>query len=250
MRDERLADLNFRQLLHYDGGGPPVQHSFDTPLACSGYCVHCEERGNVFHNAGDSFDQMSHGCDTSVYEKLLGGPIPNREGRLEVPIIFLLENPGGDRGIGEPVKFRGCKKRPPVNHYYWTPSVSTWPSTWPLDNEKNIYGDYFAYLMNKHRLSNVYITNLIKCNVSKEKSDYNYNESRSNCVERWFRREMKIFSPKFVFSFGIKATNGFKEHNWNIPSLRLYHPAQRSCTRREMVSRNDSNIEHFLRNHL
>jgi hypothetical protein len=31
---------------------------------------------------------------------------------------------------------------------------------------KHLYGDYFAYLMQRHGLGNVYITNLVKCRES------------------------------------------------------------------------------------
>ena len=254
MRDRRLADLNFRELLHY-GCEPPIQNTYDPPLACSGYCVHCEEQGNVFYNAGDSFDLMSHGCDTSVYEELLG-PIPNRGRKIEVPIMFLLENPGGREQNHDFVEFRDYKKRPPVNHYYWTPSIETWLVD--ANEGNNRYGDYFAYLMNKHDINNIYITNLIKCNTyRKPKPDYNYNEARSNCVERWFSREMEIFDPKIVFFFGHDAKDGFHkyapEFNWSVESAYLYHPGAIELSQRyhktpdEMITENDSKMDNLLR---
>ena len=246
MRDKRLADLNFRDLLHY-GGEPSIQHTYVPPLACSGYCIHCEEKGNVFSNSQDSFDQMSHGCDTSIYETLLE-PMCNGGRRIELPIIFLLENPGGNYQNGRCVDFKGYKKRPPVNVYYWSPGIKKWPKSAVELSE--MYSDYFAYLMNRYGLKNVYITNLIKCNTINGKW-YNYQEARSNCIEKWFKREIEIFAPKFVFSFGDKATNGFKKYShqfsWKIKYQQLLHPAQRRYSRERMIKENNFRIDRFLK---
>ena len=44
MRDRRLVDLNFRELVNY-GGQPPVRNAYSPPLACHGFCISCEESG-------------------------------------------------------------------------------------------------------------------------------------------------------------------------------------------------------------
>src|SRR4051794_38617595 len=96
MRNQNLVDLNFNHLLRY-GGEPPVRNAYDVPLQCFGYCVNCDKKGVPL-------DLMSHGCDTSDFEELLG-PMPVEAGRVasERPIMFLLERPGGDYGNGEQV---------------------------------------------------------------------------------------------------------------------------------------------------
>ncbi len=70
MKDRRLADLNFQELLHY-GGQPPVRNRYSPPIACAGYCVSCEDAG-LLQKTGMQLDLMSHGCDTSDFEELLG----------------------------------------------------------------------------------------------------------------------------------------------------------------------------------
>ena len=223
MRNLKLANLNFRELLNY--GGQPIVKSFyyDSPLNCIDYCILCEQR-SVFPNQNDCFDQMSHGCDTSDYETLIGELKTDRI--VNFPILFLLENPGGDNGNGEIVPYKGYAKQPPINHYYWA-DIDDWPTN--ADNLKHYYGPYFAYLMKKFGLKNVYITNLIKCNViKKEKKNFDYRLAQSLCTENWLKKEIEIFSPKIIFSFGNRATDGYKEFKskfgFQINSFNLYHP--------------------------
>lgn len=237
-----LERLNFVELLHY-GGKPRVQNRYNPPLQCRGYCVQCETNGNVFSDSTDSFDRISHGCSTSDYEEILE-PLPNRPNRIDSPIMFLLENPGSGGCWERTIGFRGYQKKVPTKHYYWTPSIRCWP-----ENAENVkprsYGNFFAYLMNRHQLHNVYITNLIKCNKAGE-NKYNYKKARSNCVEKWLKKEIEIFKPRFVFAFGGDATAGFRKNFPNIPCKRLLHPAS-FVKRSELIRRNDSAIENFLR---
>ena len=168
MRDERLANLNFREVLHYGGQPNPVQNLYAPPLPCIGYCVSCEQSG-VLAQVGGKLSLMSHGCDSEDFEAILG-PMPPSQApgvtrRVNEPILFLLSDPGGSVHNGAKVPFQlgdqRFVKEPPVNHYYWTSSVAQgWPS-WPCEVERfagNFYGPYFAYLMRRHQLSDVYIT--------------------------------------------------------------------------------------------
>ncbi len=246
MRDDNLATLNFSQLLNY-GGRPNIKNVYEPPLSCSGYCVDCEKSGDVFENSGDYFDQMSHGCDSSDFEALLG-PLTNRGNSF--PIVFLLENPGGDHGNGEIIHYQGYKKQPPVNHYYWTPNINEWPNC--SDELPHLYGPYFAYLMNKHGLSNVYITNVTKCNtLSTNNKSYNSQKATEICTKKFLKKEMDIFSPKYIFCFGQKA---YKHLKTNLPEyyesskcVCLYHPAARK-SRDEIVSKNDDEISNIIKN--
>lgn len=253
MRNPELADLNFRHLLDY-GGQPNVQNTYQPPLNCKGYCIACEE-SDIFNDGNGIFDQMSHGCDTSDYEVLLGR-IDEKE-IISHHVMFLLENPGGDYGNGSIIPYKGCNKQPPVNHYYWTPNIDYWPKTpYSLDN---LYGPYFAYLMKRHGLNNVYITNLIKCNtITSKHTEYNKDSAIEICTNKWLLKEIGIFKPKCVFCFGRNAEKGFiksiKRFGLSIPALYLYHPsaidlAQRyRKSKREMLDENDVRISKYLGN--
>lgn len=224
MKNKKLSDLNFKYLINY-GGQPDVQCQYKEPLKCSGYCIYCEEQ-KVFPDFDGSFDQMSHGCDTSDYEKVLGSLKSKKP--TEKPIIFLLENPGGNYNNGKEVRYNDYIKQPPVNHYYWTPDLKKWPVE--LSELTNWYGSFFAYLMNKHGLKNVYITNLIKCNTLYDQP-YDKKSAVKYCSEKWLLQEIELFKPKFVLCFGHNAFKGFnkliKSQNLEIDNLYVPHPAHR-----------------------
>lgn len=231
MKDKRLVDLNFCEIVDYDGQ-PQVENKYSKPINCRGYCVDCEKTG-VLKKSGGHLDLMSHGCDSSDYEAILG-QMPREGICIDQPILFLLEDPGGYDRNGRPIEFLNYKKQPPVNHYYWTPNIREWPEnvTDFIDNW-NYYGPYFAYLMRHHQLLNIYITNLVKCKWSK---DLGYQGEKSNakivllhCVKRFLTREVQIFSPKIAFCFGGNSERGFRKHIRRTKTdclvINLMHPA-------------------------
>ncbi len=244
MRDVELADLNFREIIDY-GGQPPVRNRYAEALQCAGYCVSCED-ATLLATVGGHLEIMSHGCDSSDFEQVLG-PMP-QEGRIvEQPVMFLLENPGGDKDNGEVVPFRTFVKKPPVFHYYWTPNVDRWPTSL-VEFNGNFYGPYFAYLMRRHQLRNVYITNLVKCKWVDAPGAGTHDPSPivRHCVARHLAREIQFFGPRAIVCFGGKAAVGFRRL---LPQLaaechvaELYHPSyirDRYQTARPRRSRED-----------
>jgi hypothetical protein len=227
VKDLSLADLNFREIVDY-GGQPPAKSRYPSPLACRGYCISCEESG-LLKNTGGRLDRMSHGCDSADFEAVLG-PMPREGAGVAAPVLFLLENPGGDYGLGEPVDFQGLRKQPPVNHYYWIPTVQTWPRR-VADLDGNYYGSYLAHLMWRHQLLRVYITNLVKCKWVRTTGGGSGDTALivRHCAERYLMREVQIFAPRVVFCFGRAAERGFRELasrvGLNCPSTYLRHPS-------------------------
>lgn len=244
--NELLADLNFKSIVDY-GGQPIAKSRYATPQPCFGYCTSCEDSG-LLEQTGGRLDLMSHGCDSSDYESVLG-PMPSSGIECHDPILFLLENPGGDYGNGAPVEWRGHKKQPPVNHYYWLPHNDKWPDE-PKDFCGNFYGPYFAYLMKKHGLKNVYITNVIKCKWVPEQGKRDEGALRNHCINRYLKREVEIFLPKIAFCFGNSA------FGWSAEALHgrcervlLYHPQYIEArhrvhgrTQKEVFDENDMRI--------
>lgn len=254
MKDSELAKINFQEILDYHGQ-PKAKNSYLVPLNCHGYCISCEKSG-LLKQTGGRLDLMSHGCDSSDFEDVLGKQLFYGE-IINYPVLFLLENPGEDYGNGKPVEFNGFTKKPPVNHYYWTPNITSWPDRIEQFNG-NFYGPYFAYLMRKHHLNNVYITNLIKCKWVKGEDNKVNNDSllRQHCITKYLKSEIKIFSPRIAFCFGRNAENGFKTiAPENCKILYLMHPsyiANRYQTTKysqeELVERNDDRIRQALEN--
>jgi hypothetical protein len=67
MRNVDLVKLNFHDQIDY-GGQPTVQHKYSTPLACEGYCVHCDLKG-LLKDTSTKLDLMSHGCDSEDFAR-------------------------------------------------------------------------------------------------------------------------------------------------------------------------------------
>ncbi len=108
--------------------------------------------------------------------------------------------------------FRGHRKQPPINHYYWAPSITCWPHE--LEQFKgNFYGPYFAYLMWRHQLRNVYITNLVKCKWTTCDGKSGRTPARivAHCSEHYLKREVELFAPSLVLCFGRAAEKGFRD---------------------------------------
>jgi uracil-DNA glycosylase family 4 len=209
--------LNFNDLIQYVGGQPPVKNKYESPLPCTGYCVHCDEKFGI------QLSLISHGCDSSDFEHLLG-PLPAASEFVDKPILFLLERPVRNPWEEvKPIEFRGFRKNVPVQHYYWSTRCKEWPKTTSGEvEEMGPYGDYFAYLMQKHGLRNVYITNFVKCS-EKDKND---PKVEAECFDRYLRKELDFFRPAMVFCFGWPAHRLLEAHTQDTFRHRyLSHPS-------------------------
>jgi hypothetical protein len=259
MKNPYLSNLNFHELLHY-GKEPKATAIFSKPIECAGYCILCEEAG-LLQETGYHLYLMSHGCDTSVYEAIIG-PLPGSPDTRSKAVMFLLENPGGEYGNGNPVEFKGYRKEPPVNGYYFGPEITFWPSNFS-EFDGNYYSPYFAYLMKKHFLKNVYITNAVKCKEKKDPDvpENNWRVAKSkvykNCIDNYLHREVDIFVPEIVFCFGGRAEECFKryliERKKKVRYTKLYHPAYIASrfqtsgkSRQELIDENDRLIKEAL----
>ena len=244
---QSLEQLNFSEILSYKR---PIDYRCrgDEIHTCTGFCHDCEDKG-LASKCDSPEPLMSHGCTSDDFTKIIGQPLP--EVRYDFPIMFLLENPGADYGNGQAKTFDGVTKNPPVNHFYFSSDLHQWPID-PQNDIRNPYGDYFAYLMAKFGLGNVYITNCIKCKYDK---DY-YNITADNCIKLFLEREIKLFQPRIIFCFGKQVAN---ELMWkriekpgrlteiNFRKVRLLHPAARLGWK-TIVQKNDTCIEETLNN--
>ena len=249
MENSKLSDINFKSLLQY-GGQPIVKHNYEQALKCRGFCIDCDKKGYITQESKNIL--MSHGCDTYDLIKALGKPI--EKFIYSKKILFLLDEPGGDYGNGLERTHAGFSKVPPVLHYYWIPKGKGWPTN--ILEFKNYYGHYFAYLINKYKLKNVYITNIIKCKVSKNDVD----NVRKNCIQRYLLKEIDIFKPEIIICFGkTKIKNIFNTliypqlHCNPKSTIFLYHPSfiDNRCqtiqkTKQELVNENDAMISEVL----
>ena len=238
MKNKILHDLNFKKLLGYPNDFHP-RNRYDNPIFCDRFCVECEESGTLAE-AGGKLTRMSHGCDSDDFEKVLESPLICSSDAVKIPIMFLLEDPGGDCYLGEKITYRGVEKEPPVKHYYWSPSVKAWPHS--IADVKDRYGSYFAYIMQKHSLANVYITNLVKCKRVDVQKPWLVEEK---CVSHFLRMEIEEFSPRAIFCFSWKVFNSVTPKFPELNHVYLRHPAAR-MSRENLVKENDKLISEAL----
>lgn len=257
--EKQLHHLNFKQVLDYTNP-PPHKHRFvPEDVECTGFCCDCEHKGLAQERYGSEEILMSHGCTMHDFVSTIGRPLPvDPEKMCSRPVMFLLENPGGDYGLGKGLQCKGVTKKPPVMELYFSSEKTSWPQTsWPecLEDIENPYGDYFAYLMARHGLSNVYITNCVKCKYSGDKKDPNgqYFKTAWNCMERFLKQELEIFQPALVVCFGRQVSDKLVwpvfERNkvCTFRKVRLLHPAAR-IRRAELIERNDKSLEAAIKN--
>jgi Uracil DNA glycosylase superfamily len=257
MTSKALAELNFDRLIQYRSGPPKPEFEYTQPLVCDGFCIACEQRG-VLAGSDKRLYLMSHGADTSDFESIYGTELPldDDRGYVMIPIMFVLESPGGEHNNGVPQSFHGIEKAPPVCHYYWMPEPEpSWPSRDETLQSGNKYGPYFAFLLRRHRLKNAYFTNVVKCGLSNQGGSFvSYSQSvplhraiRDNCCQEFLEREVAVFQPAIVFAFGDQAHRLFRTSSIGerIRLQVLYHPAAR-MSGQDILEQNDAIIEKAL----
>lgn len=260
MRNRALRELNFEELIKYVGGAPRPAKSYRKAPTCTGFCVSCDKLDGASPSAA-RLDQISHAADTHDYETILG-PIPTKTrsagGWVEEPIMFLLESPGSSFHNGKPLTIRGHSRTVPVYHYYWAPPAKGWPDgTGDLSNP---YGPYFAYLMARFGLKNVYITNAVKCGKTRRSGAfeaYSFRVRRPsrdttilrNCASEFLGREIDLHRPAVIFAFGGSAAKALRVSEVDTRGaevVSLIHPAARR-SREAIVKENNTRFSRGLK---
>ncbi len=245
-----LRKLNFEELIHIDTDDA-ADYSFETYTANGGHkikaggaggCVRCETSGLASQTEMDSKPKLSlisHGAHSQDYLSLLKGKSPKSSiDWRDNPVLFVLESPSTDSGQYHEEDTREIWKKP-ARSWYWLPDESKLENYDPLNYAKNStqgkYGEYFASIIYRFGLRNAYVTNMMKCGIStlgKPIFDSGqYKCVRDNCIDQYLSREIKIFQPEAIFTFGTNAYDGvrrnFKEYDPSRNLICLPHPASR-----------------------
>lgn len=249
MNNPELARLNFSILLHYSGGQPPVENVYRNEVTCSGFCIECETAGILEGRDDVCLYRMSHGCDSSDYEEVLGQFVPSPDCTnepIEEPVMFVLESPGPEDKNGKECPFEQIKKWPPVKTYYFAPDHSnSWARTSIESLRDKNFADYFCFLMTHFNLRNVYITNMIKCGKSPTSNPadflpYDRKDSLldssifESCYSHVLSKEIAAFDPKVIFAVGNNA-NWYLKKKYKGMSGCLHHPSARISMKRKFT---------------
>ena len=258
-----LADINFNEIIHY----PNITgySKSEQPYYCNGFCIKCE-KNNVSH----SLTTISHGADSNDFKLKYG----NQNYGNKEPIMFLFEDPSPSApkdDTGEFLESNGLKKHIPFYYYYWIDErINSIPKTkLELLNYPRSIPAYILYLQEIYQLDNVYVTNFVKC-FSKEKKSKDkqakdeYDNVLKTCFTNYLSKEIEIFKPKIILSFGGRQfghlgyyitnsqdfgidNNILKNYIEDIHYFKLYHPSPGNSTPfEEIVDHNDKILSKIL----
>ncbi len=237
---EELRELNFRCLIELKHS-PIRSYSFEEyrsngyrhPEVLS-YCISCEEEGWNVAKDGSGFQlkNISHGAHAEDFFKSLKESVEGLGEWHKEPIMFVFESPSVDYKIYESVKYKGYAKRPSKD-WYWVHEERDMKS-FPEYFKGRVYSEFVLSVMSTFRLSNVYMTNLIKCGMNNEDGtrfkgiDAFRNDCIKNCYKRFLRREIEIIKPKVIFAVGSKVGWWLKHLKTRSSFIQhLPHPAAR-----------------------
>ena len=235
---DKLRELNFKELLHIDAPNVAAytfdqyrMNGYEHP-SISGYCIACEEKGCNVAADDDTYrlTHISHGAHAIDYFSALKAK-PDLTGWHDEPIVFVYETPSLDYGIYRAVAYKGYNKRPSKD-WYWIHGDQA-PKLYPDRFGGGEYGGFVWGAVQTFRLSNVYITNLVKCGLNNNEGKFKgldaYNEETiKECYSRILEKELDILNPKIVFAVGSaveKWVSRFVQGRYYVQPLP--HPAGR-----------------------
>ena len=234
---QELRKLNFNKLISI--GAPDVTtYSYDEYKAnelkhkpINGYCVSCEEKGcsSASDDASYNLTNISHGAHSSDFFQAYYKKQDISDWHHE-PIMFVYESPSRDYQIYEKVRFKGYNKHPSKDWYWihkdWDSSIE-----YPKGFKGGVYGDFVWSAVLTFKLTNVYVTNLVKCGLNNAKGEFKglasfKNKTVETCYTNFLSEEISIIKPKIIFAVGSNVewwVNHFVKDKYFVQQLP--HPA-------------------------
>ncbi len=208
----KLRVLNFEKLITL--GVPDISsYTYDDyrnnghehrPI--TGYCISCEKQGCHIAKGDPSYQltNISHGAHSSdIFCSIR--PRVDIENWHKQPILFLFEAPSLDYGIYKEVSYQGYKKHPSKD-WYWIHEDQQ-PTSYPIGFKGGEYGQFVLSVIQTFKLSNVYITNLVKCSLNNEAGKYKglssyAGDTVKNCYSEFLEKEITLIKPRIIFAIG------------------------------------------------
>ncbi|MDH5641933.1 MAG: hypothetical protein OEY28_11625 [Nitrospira sp.] len=210
-----LRRLNFKDLLKVDY--QDIEHyTFDTyreheskHYPIRGYCIACEQDGVSTATEDPNFHltNISHGAHSTDFIRALSQR-PDTTDWHQEPVVFIYESSSLDYDIYKEVLFNGYRKRP-AKEWYWIHNEQK-PAAFPHAFKRSEYGDFVMSAIQTFRLSNAYMTNLVKCGLNNENGQFKGIESFNeqcikNCFSLFLSREIELLKPQIIFAVGAKV---------------------------------------------
>lgn len=238
-----LNELNFNDLIKLDLEDV-CKYNFDDYLKnnCEhpniiGYCTACEEKKiQPCYDEKFCLRNISHGSKSEDFIKSTNC-IHDIKNWHHKGVMFIMESPSKDYGIYRNVEIEKSGEvfsKHPSFQWYWIHNKQE-ISGYPQYFKGGEYGRFVSSAITTFRLSNAYLTNLIKCGLNGPNDSYkgidSYNQDCiQTCAEKYLKKEIEIVKPKVIFTFGSKVfswVNWFVNDQWNydIKVVGLPHPA-------------------------
>lgn len=234
-----LNELNYKKLIDLSLDNVDTytfddyrNNGFRHPKACD-YCIECEKMNlTICKDPKYYLCNISHGSHSKDFLNSAG--ITDVSDWNHKGVMFIMESPSKDYGIYEKVEIVHDG-----NHYYKHPSkLWYWIhrdqkiTGYPDKFKGREYGDFVASAILTFRLSNAYMTNLIKCGLYDPDTDtYKGIDSYHSacirkCYDEFLSKEIDIIKPEVIFTFGSKVNRHVTQLvGDNTKVVGLPHPA-------------------------
>ena len=234
------SEYKFKDLKENEGSWPIHE--------IRGYCDECQGKLSKPKNGSYSkyeLKTMMHGAHTLDF--LYSQGLTDNE-LVEIlkkwngiPVLFLLENTGKVHDFYDQTLVKW-----PTKQWYWVhgPAYTGSNAEYPCEIRKNRYSSQFFTLINSFKLSNVYVTDLVKCGMNSIDKKYltvdKYNyECITKCANKYLKEEIRAitkYSKDLIvmafgnnsFYYGKDLINSIsRELGLNVDYYHLPHPQAR-----------------------
>lgn len=250
----KADDSNFKSVYVLDHPDPgsysyaEYKEKYNCEHPVEGGCLSCEENninpvGNEYSNilVNYSLRSITHGATSYDLFQANNVEVPT-DWHPETRVMFIFDNPSSIN-YRDPTWYHKQVQDYPkwlVKNWYWvTPNLNR--PKYPEYFDFRRYEQFVFSVMHTFKLSEVYITNCMKCGLHSEDLKGFENTSKynpkcvENCISNFLEKEIEIFKPTIIFamggnvyywltsySYGTSATTLQKKKNTFI--VQLLHP--------------------------
>ena len=213
MNIQELRKLNFDKILRlgianidqYDF--PVYQSNKNEHMSLNGFCIECNKENCHLapNDPGFELKNVSHGAHSSDFFKALN-PSISTTGWNDTPVMFIYESPSLDYGIYKKnVAYSNVVKNPSKDWYWIHGSHTT--AEYPTNFAGGIYTPLVLSAMATIKMSNFYVTNLVKCGMANDAGNYvGIDKYDPKCIELCYseilKEEIRLMEPRVIYTFG------------------------------------------------
>lgn len=267
-----LDEINFKKILHEKEYVENGSHNYKKEKPGNSqheyceeepYCTLCDTEWNIPKQEIEGIDyklsNVSHGTHTLDFLHAAEGYegteaicklIENWDDR---PVLFLFENPSIDYDIYTKGEKWNAKKRPPTRWYwiYDSDLKKEVENKYISSLKKKKYGAMVFALIRIFKLSNAYMTNVVKCGMNDVNNENKFLTTKhykpeciNTCVNKILLEEITELTcgntePLTVFAFGRRTqhlicsalrTNEYKKFKDRTQVVYMPHPASHNIS--------------------